>query len=71
MFLGTYEHLRRGGFLELPHRTTLNKYTGFTEARTGFNPDVIKRFADEIKVGELAEHDRNISILFDEMRING
>ena len=41
-FLGAYEQIRQSGFLELPHRTTLNTYTGFTDICTGFNPDVIK-----------------------------
>ena len=40
--LGTYEHLRSSGFLKLPHKSTLLKYTGFTNMSTGYNYDVIK-----------------------------
>ena len=41
--LSTYEHLRRSGFLTLPHKITLLKYTGFTNMSTGYNYDVIKK----------------------------
>ena len=69
IFLGTYEHLRQGPFLELPHQTTLSKYTSFTDIGTGFNPDILNRFAEEIKIDTLRDHETNVSLLFDEMHI--
>ena len=38
------------GFIELPHRTTLQKYTSFTDMCPGYNPDVIQQFTFELKV---------------------
>ena len=67
--LGTYEHLRSGGFLKLPYKSTLLKYTGFTNMSIGYNYDVIKKFVDGIKLNTLPEHERNVSLLFDEMKI--
>ena len=52
--LGTYEHIRRSGFF--------NKYTGF-------NLDVIKHFIADIKLDEMKDFEKNVSILFDEMKI--
>lgn len=69
LYLGTYEHLRRGGFLKLPHRTTLNQYTGFTEIGTGFNPDILEQFIKEIDFDNMEEYQKNITIIFDEMKI--
>ena len=66
---GTYEHIRSSGFLELPHRTTLNQYTGFTDVGTGFNPDVLMRFRDDVNYNSLHECDKNVALLFDEMKI--
>ena len=37
-YVGAYEQIRRSGFVSLPRRTTLNKYTGFKTIGTGFNP---------------------------------
>ena len=36
---------------------------------TGFNPDIIERLVAEIKLKEMKDHERNCSLLFDEMRI--
>ena len=44
-----YEHLRNYGFLALPHKNTLKKYTNFTEPCCGTNTDVIKHLLEEIK----------------------
>ena len=67
--LGTYKHLRSSGFLKLPHKSTLLKYTGFTNMSTGYNYDVNKKFIDDIKLSTLREHEKNVSLLFDEMKI--
>jgi len=66
---GAYEHLRRSGFIELPHRTTLNKYTGFTDIGTGFNPDILSRLRTDVKYDELKEYAKETILLFDEMKI--
>ena len=64
-----YEQIRRSGFLSLPHRTTLNKYTGFTTIGTGFNPDIIKHIYDDVKLEELKKFEKHIILLFHEMKI--
>ena len=68
---GTYEHLRQTGFIQLPHRTTLNQYTNFTDIGTGFNPDVIKRLHDDFKLNDesVPPSHKICSLLFDEMKI--
>ena len=63
----TYRHLRDSGFLLLPDRTTLNKHFNFTEAQSGFNPDIIQLLLGEIK--DYEPHQKNVGLLFDEMKI--
>ena len=36
---------------------------------TGYNYDVIKKFVDDIKLSTLREHEKNVSLLFDETKI--
>ena len=36
---------------------------------TGYNYDVIKKFIDDIKLSTLSEHDKNVSLLLDEMKM--
>ena len=67
--LATYEHLRQGGFLQLPHQTTLSKYTSFTDVPTGFNPDILNRCALDMKIDEIPDYKTNVALLFDEMHI--
>ena len=69
IYVGAYEQIRRSSFLRLPHRTTLNKYTGFTKIGTGFDPDIIKHVYDDVKLEELKEFEKHIILLFDEMKI--
>ena len=45
----TLKHLRDSGFFVLPHRTTLNEYFNFTEAKSGFNPDIVQLLFGEVK----------------------
>ena len=63
IYVGAYEQIRRSGFLSLPHRTTLNKYTGFTTIGTEFNPDIIKRMYDDVKFIELKEFEKHNFII--------
>ena len=66
---GTYQYLRQGGFLYLPHKSTLLKYTGFTDMPTGCNSDVISKVLKDIDVESMEPRDHNVALLFDEMRI--
>lgn len=68
IFLGAYDHIRDTGFLQLPHQTTLNQYTNFTDIGCGYNPDVIKRLLDD-HLADVPEEKRICSLLFDEMKI--
>ena len=65
---GTYDHIRDTGFLQLPHRTTLNQYTNFTDIGCGYNPDIIKRLLDD-HLTNVPPEKRICSLLFDEMKI--
>ena len=69
IYVGAYEQIRRSGFLSLSHRTTLNKYTGFTTIGTGFSPDMIKCMYDGVRFTELKEFEKYIILLFDGMKI--
>ena len=66
---GTYSHLRNTGFLQLPHRTTLNQYTNFTDIGTGYNVDVIKRLHEDFNLDKVDDKHRICSLLIDEMKI--
>ena len=57
------------GFLKLSHLSTLSKYTIFADILAGFNLDIIERLVAEIKLTEMKDHERNRSLLFDEMKI--
>ena len=55
--------------MELPHQNTLHGYIGFTNPGSGFNIDVMDRLKHNIKFSSLKPHERNVSLLFDEMHI--
>ncbi|XP_033631329.1 uncharacterized protein LOC117293214 [Asterias rubens] len=65
----TYDLLRESGFLKLPHPNTLHPYTHFGEPTAGFNSDLVLRIVEDINLYSLPEHERNITIMFDEMKI--
>ena len=69
LFIGAYEQLRRSGFLELPHKTTLNKYTGFASSGTGFKVEIMKRFCEDNDISNSKEFEKQVILLFDEMKI--
>ena len=56
-------------FLKLQHILTLSKYTSFTDIMTIFNADIIERLVAEIRLTEMKDHERNCTLLFDEMKI--
>ena len=60
---------KKNKFLVLPHVNTLKKYINFTAPSTGFNPDIIDRLIEDINVGSLKDFQRNVSLVFDEMKI--
>ena len=66
---GAYEHLRRSGFIKLPHRTILNKYTGFASSGGGFNVEIIKRLCEDSDITNMKRHEKQVILLFDEMKI--
>ena len=67
--LGTCNLIRSSGFLQLPHQLTLSKYTGFALTGSSFNPDIIKRLIDEISITDAKEYEKNVMLLFDEMKV--
>ena len=67
--LGTYELLRSSGFLKFPHKSTLLKHTASTNMSTGYRYNFIKEFINDIKLSTLREHQKNVSLLFDEIKI--
>ena len=64
-----YEFLKRSSFLKLPHKSTLLDYSIYTNPHAGFNPDVLRKLYEEANVQSLEDHSKNVSILFDEMKI--
>ena len=57
------------GLLKLPHVNTLKRYTKFTTTGPGFNPDIIKRLAEDTSISSLKDYQKNVSLIFDEMQI--
>ena len=53
----------------MPHRTTLNRYFGFCDIGTGYNPDVIKYLKDECCKNIKNDFEREFVLIFDEMSI--
>ena len=57
------------GILVLPSTRTLRDYKNYIRPTRGFNPDVINDLAK--KTAEFEQEERFVSILFDEMKIQG
>ena len=68
-----YDELRGtfkgSGVIELPSRRQLRDYTNAIKPQTGFNPEVVDTLAR--MVSEYNQVERYVSILFDEMKIQG
>ena len=60
---------KKSGFLKLPHVNSLKRYTKFTATGPGFNPDIIKRLAEDVSISSLKDYQKNVSLIFDEMQI--
>ena len=56
-------------FLVLPHVNTLKKCISYTTPSSGFNKDVIEKIIIDSKLSELHEYQKNVSLAFDEMKI--
>ena len=48
---------------------TVKKYIKYTTPSGGFNKDVIEKIIIYSKLSELKEYQKNVSLAFDEMRI--
>ena len=59
----------RNKFLVLPHVKILKKYINYTTPSSGFNKDVIEKIIIDSKLSESQEYQKNVSLTFDEMRI--
>ena len=55
--------------MELPHRTTLNRYFGFTDVGTGLNVDTLMYLKNECFKDVVHEFEKELVLLFDEMSI--
>ena len=65
----TYKHIRSSPFMFLPCKNTLLKYINFTDPGCGFNVDIINRLIKEIDIDNMMEYQKNVCIVFDEMRV--
>ena len=61
---------KQNKFIALPHINTL-KHISFTDPMSGFNPDILEQIPEDINFDSLKEHEKNVSIVFDEMKIQG
>ena len=48
---------------------TLKQYCKFSTGGSGFNPDILKRLAEEASLPTLKEFQKNVTLIFDEMQI--
>ena len=64
-----YNTLRKSPFVKLPHEATLRKYMQFTTPKTGVNPEVLNFIYNDWKLHDLPPHQKNITLVFDEMQI--
>ena len=55
--------------MELAHENASKKYINYTTPSSGFNEDVIEKIIIDSKLSELQEYQNNVSLAFDEMRI--
>ena len=63
----TYDTLRR--VLVLPCGRTLRDYTHFIESGIGIQPEVTQQLLTAMKYDTLDDHQKYISVIFDEMKI--
>lgn len=64
-----YNSLRSTGVLRLPSERTLRDYTNVIKAKSGFQCEVDEQLFKEAKMDELADHQKYIALIFDEVKI--
>ena len=64
-----YGHICSTPFLNLPCKNTVQKYINFTYPGCGFNKNVMYNLTRKIDLPNVKEHQRYVSIIFDEMKI--
>ena len=66
-----YKHItsKRNKFLVLPHVNTLRKYINYVTPSSGFTKDIIEKTIIDSKLLELQDNQKNVRLVFDEMRI--
>ena len=64
-----YNSLMSTGVLRLPSERTLRDYTNFIKAKSGFQCEVDEQLFKEAKIEELADHQKYIALIFDEVKI--
>lgn len=64
-----YNSLRSTGVIRLPSNRTLRDYTNVIKEKSGFQCEVDEQLFKEAKVEELAEHQKYIALIFDEVKI--
>ena len=67
-----YEFIRNSGVISMPSKSTLRRYSHFTDPEPGYNEPVIRRLLEDMKMNELsADNDfkRNVTIVFDEIKV--
>lgn len=65
-----YRNLQSSGVLKLPGLTTLQDYTHYAKARSGFTVTAIERLMTEIKFAEREPYQKYVILLHDEMKIS-
>ena len=53
--------------MHLPHKSTLLKYTGFTDVWKSYNPDVLSKFLKYVEIESMEPLDHNVALLFGEI----
>ena len=68
-----YKHIasKQNKFIALLHINTPKKYINFTDPMSGFNPNILEQILEDINFDGLKEHVKNVSLVFDEMKIQG
>ncbi|XP_072042699.1 uncharacterized protein [Amphiura filiformis] len=64
-----YKAIRDSRFIILPHQNTLSDYIHYTNLQAGFHGDYILRLATDFNIMERADHEKHVSIAFDEIKI--
>ena len=64
-----YRAIRDSRFIILPHENTINDYVHYTDIQPGFHGDFIIRLLEDANMLERPEHERHVTLAFDEIKI--